>query len=199
MSNITFLLPSQAKLPGLSGLKESIIATNNNISEAEEKARRAVNTSYAIREKVVIQEKRQEKIIEELDTEVVRRLTDIKEMIAGAHRLLKFTSLILSFDGNTATSPIVPPTLEQDTSFLNFLMYTKPEKPDGLLLYMGDSQKTTRQKRQSPQCGADFVALEMEASKVHFKLCTEGRFLDVMSGVDIQTDKGRWNKIEAVM
>ena len=86
--------------------------------------------SKVIKEKVVIQEQRQEKIIEELDTEVVRRLNDIRGMMDRAHVLLKHTSLVMKFDGKTTSSPLPPRAVQRQTRALNFLMYLKPEKPE---------------------------------------------------------------------
>ena len=78
----------QAQLTGLSGLNESVIATNNNITELENQVRDAINMSKAIEDKVVIQERRHEQIVKELDTEVKRHLDDIDKMLARANTLL---------------------------------------------------------------------------------------------------------------
>ena len=190
----------QEQLTGLSGLKESIIATNSNITEAEEKVMSALNMSEVIREKVIIQERRQEKIIEELDTEVVRRLNDIRGMMDRAHVLLKHTSLVMKFDGKTTSSPLPPQAVQRQTRALNFLMYLKPEKPDGLILFMGDAGNSNRYrlKRQSQKCSsADFIAVELKAARPHLKLCTSGFYLDLVTNEDILTDVDRWYKLEA--
>lgn len=190
----------QEQLTGLSGLKESIIATNSNITEAEEKVMNALNMSEVIKEKVVIQEQRQEKIIRELDTEVVRRLDDIREMMDRAHVLLKHTSLVMKFDGKTTSSSLPSRAVQRQTRALNFLMYLKPEKPDGLILFMGDAGNSNRYrlKRQSSKCSsADFIAVELQAARLHLKLCTSGSYLDLETNEDILTDVDRWYKLEA--
>lgn len=190
----------QEQLTGLSGLKESIIATNSNITEAEEKVMNALNMSEVIKEKVVIQEQRQEKIIRELDTEVVRRLDDIRGMMDRAHVLLKHTSLVMKFDGKTTSSPLPSRAVQRQTRALNFLMYLKPEKPDGLILFMGDAGNSNRYrlKRQSSKCSsADFIAVELQAARLHLKLCTSGSYLDLGTNEDILTDVDRWYKLEA--
>ncbi|XP_078356048.1 laminin subunit alpha-1-like [Oculina patagonica] len=190
----------ERQLTGLAGLKESIILTNRNISEAEKKVMDALNMSQVIKEKMVTQEVRQEQIIEELDTEVVKRLTDIRGMMDRAHELLKYTSLVMKFDGKTTSAPLPPPAVEQDTRSLNFLMYVKPEKPDGLLLFMGDAgSSNNRQKRQSQECKSDFLAVELKAARPHLKMCTSGRYLDVEGEENILTDGKRWYKLEAGM
>ena len=51
-----------------------------------------LNMSLEIREKVQIQEKRHQQILNELDSEVSRRLMDIKNMMIKANNLLKFTN-----------------------------------------------------------------------------------------------------------
>lgn len=198
-SNSSCLALFQSQLSGLSGLKESIIATNSNMTETEEKVRSAINMSLTIKDKVVIQEVRQEKIIEELDSEVKRRLDDIEGMLARAHTLLRHTNLIMKFDGKTSSEPVPPPAIQRDTRSLNFLMYLKPERPDGLVLFMGNARNSNRRKRQSQECGADFVAVELEAAKPHLKMCTSGRYNDFEASNDISTDGKRWYKVEAGM
>ena len=194
------VLRFQEQLTGLSGLKESIIATNSNITEAEENVMDALNVSKVIKEKVVTQEQRQEKIIEELDTEVVRRLNDIRGMMDRAHVLLKYTSLVMRFDGKTTSSPLPPRAVQRQTRALNFLVYLKPEKPDGLILFMGDAGNSNRYrlKRQSTECSsADFIAVELKAARPHLKICTSEKYLDFDTNQDIATDGNRWYKLEA--
>lgn len=160
----------------------------------------ALNMSEVIKEKVMIQELRQEKIIEELDTEVVRRLNDIRGMMDRAHVLLKHTSLVMKFDGKTTSSPLPPRAVQRQTRALNFLLYLKPEKPDGLILFMGDAGNSNkyRQKRQSQECrSADFIAVELKAARPHLKMCTSGFYLDLDTDQNILTDGNRWYKLEA--
>ena len=162
---------------------------------------KALNMTQVIKDKVVIQEQRQEKIIAELDTEVALRLKDIRQMMDRAHNLLKYTSLVMKFDGKTTSAPLPPRAVQQETRSLNFLMYMKPEKPDGLVLFMGDAGKANRyrQKRQSQQCRSDFLAVELKAARPHLKMCTSGRYLDFETAENILTDGNRWYKLEAGM
>ena len=157
--------------------------------------------SLSIKDKVIIQKKRHEKIIEELDTEVKQRLDDIDDMLYRANSLLRFTSLVMRFDGNTTSELVPPPAIQKETRNLNILMYAKPEKPDGLLLFMGNAESSdnNRQKRQSQSCAADFVAIELEAARPHLKMCTAGIYHDAGSEKDIVTDGKRWYKVEAAM
>lgn len=199
---ILSLILFQQQLTGLSGIKESITATNSNITEAEEKVMDALNTSKVIKDKVVMQELQQEKIIEQLDTEVLQRLNDIRGMMDRAHELLKYTSIVMKFDGKTTSAPLLPRAVQRETRSLNFLMYMKPEKPDGLVLFMGDAQRSNRyrQKRQSPaECSSDFIAVELKAARPHLKMCTSGRYLDYEAQQNILTDGKRWYKLEAGM
>lgn len=167
-----------------------------------------LNMSLVIREKVVIQEKLQQKIIDDLDREVVRRLDDIKGMIDRAHVLLRHTNLVMKFDGETTSSPILPPAIQQESRALNVLMYLKPEKPDGLVMFLGEAQNTNtnRQKRQSQtksDCLTDFIAVELKDRKPLLKTCTTaGGFVDVKARGErnedflLQTDGNLWYKVE---
>ena len=156
--------------------------------------------SLAIEDKVVIQEIRQEKIIKELDTEVKRRLDDIEGMLVRANTLLRYTLLVMKFDGQTISEPVPPPAIQRETRSLDFLVYLKPEKPDGLVLFMGDARNSNnyRQKRQSG-CGADFFALELKAATPHVKMCTSGAYNNFKANGNISTDGSRWYKVEAGM
>ena len=192
----------QEKLTGLSDLKKSVVETNNNITDTEEEVRNAINMTKSIKDNVKIVEIRYEKIIEELDVEVKRRLDDIEGMLSLANTLLRSTLLVMRFDGNTTNEPEPPPAILKETRNLNIGLYTKPEKPDGLLLYMGgadDAGTNNRQKRQSA-CESDFIAVELEAKQPHLKICTSGKFKDLKDGVkSIDTSGNLWYKVEAGM
>ena len=163
--------------------------------------RNAINMTKHIKGKVVIEEIRHERIIEELDSEVKRRLDDIDGMLTLANSLLRSMSLVMTFDGSTTNEPVPPPGILKETRNLNIQMYARPEKPDGLLLYMGDTKDSSnsRQKRQAV-CKSDFVAVELEASQPHLKICTAGKFKDFKDQEKtVFTNGSRWYKVEAGM
>ena len=156
----------------------------------------------SIKGKVKIVETRYERIIEELDVEVKRRLDDIEGMLSLANTLLRSTSLVMRFDGNTTNEPEAPPAILKETRNLNIQLYTKPEKPDGLLLYMGsvNDASNSRQKRQSDNCESDFIAVELEAKQPRLKICTSGEFRTFTDGEKrIDTSGNLWYKVEAGM
>ena len=186
----------QAQLTGLSGLNESVIATNNNITELENQVRDAINMSKSIKDKVVIQERRHEQIVKELDTEVKRHLDDIDKMLARANTLLRYTSLIMKFDGETTSKPVLPAALQKDTRSFATLMYIKPAEPNGLIMFMGDvgNSGNNRQKRQSQQ--ADFTALELKATTPILKMCTEGICNTFEASKNISTNGKVWYKVD---
>lgn len=175
--------------------------TNGNITDAEKQVREALNKSSTIKEKVVVQEVRHEQIIEELDIEVKRRLDDIEGMLVRAHTLLRYTPVVMKFDGETVSEPVLPPAIQKETRALDILLYAKPEKPDGLLLFVGDASNSdsNRQKRQSQQCGPDFAAVELRAAKPVLKMCTAQRYREFEAPGTISTDGQRWYKVEAGM
>ena len=166
--------------------------------EAEEKAMNAVNMSLAIRDKVVVERLRQEKIIQLLDSEVVRRMNDIKGMLDRSHVLLKYLSPVMKFDGKTTSAPLAPLAVQQELRSLDFLMFANPEKPNGLLLFMGDAENSNkyRQKRQAQECGSDYLAVELKAARPHLKMCTSGNYLDFETDKDIPTDGKHWSKVQ---
>lgn len=192
----------QEKLTGLSDLKKSVAETNNNITDTEEEVRNALNMTKSIKGKVKIVETRYERIIEELDVEVKRRLDDIEGMLSLANTLLRSTSLVMRFDGNTTNEPEATPAILKETRNLNIQLYAKPEKPDGLLLYMGsvDDASNSRQKRQSDNCESDFIAVELEAKQPRLKICASGKFRSLTDGEKrIDTSGNLWYKVEAGM
>lgn len=197
-----FFLFFQERLTGLSDLRKSVVETNNNITDTEEEVRNALNMTKSIKGKVKIVETRYERIIEELDVEVKRRLDDIEGMLSLANTLLRSTSLVMRFDGNTTNEPEPPPAILKETRNLNIQLYTKPGKPDGLLLYMGgaDDASNNRQKRQSDNCESDFIAVELLGKQPHLKICTSGTFKDFKDGdKSIDTSGNLWYKVEAGM
>lgn len=186
----------QAQLTGLSGLNESVIATNNNITELENQVRDAINMSKTIKDKVVIQERRHEQIVKELDTEVKRHLDDIGKMLARANTLLRYTSLNMKFDGETTSKPVLPAALQKDTRSFATLMYIKPAEPNGLIMFMGDvgNPGSNRQKRQSQQ--ADYAALELKATTPILKMCTKGICNTFETSKNISTNGKVWYKVD---
>lgn len=186
----------QAQLTGLSGLNESVIATNNNITELENQVRDAINMSKTIKDKVVIQERRHEQIVKELDTEVKRHLDDIGKMLARANTLLRYTSLNMKFDGETTSKPVLPAALQKDTRSFATLMYIKPAEPNGLIMFMGDvgNPGSNRQKRQSQQ--ADYAALELKATTPILKMCTKGICNTFEASKNISTNGKVWYKVD---
>ena len=196
-----FCLLFQAKLKGLSELKKSINATQSNITNTESKLRQALDISLNITDRVVIQEIRHERIIEELDTNVKLRLDDIDQMLKRAHTLLRFTSFGMKFNGKTFSKPVPPVAIQRKTRSLDVLVYAKPEKPDGLVMFMGDTTTSddSRQKRQAADCETDFVAVELKGAKPCLKICTFGNYRSFEVDENITTDGTYWYKVQASM
>lgn len=166
-----------------------------------------LNMSLEIREKVLIQEKRHQQILNELDSEVSRRLMDIKNMMIKANNLLKFTTPVMKFDGEATSSPILPPAMKQEVRAMNILMYLNPDKPDGLVMFLGDAEGTStdRQKRQSQEsdCKTDYIAVQLKERKPQLKICTAVKGL-VEIGVkdndfEMETTGNVWYKLEVDM
>ncbi|XP_068678125.1 laminin subunit alpha-like [Montipora foliosa] len=191
----------EAKLKGLSELKKSINATQSNITNTESKLRQALDISLNITDRVVIQEIRHERIIEELDTNVKLRLDDIDQMLKRAHTLLRFTSFGMKFNGKTFSKPVPPVAIQRKTRSLDVLVYAKPEKPDGLVMFMGDTTTSddNRQKRQAADCETDFVAVELKGAKPCLKICTFGNYRSFEVDENITTDGTYWYKVQASM
>ena len=160
--------------------------------------REAINMSKAIKDKVVVQERRHEQIVKDLDTKVKQHLDDIDKMLARANTLLRYTSLIMKFDGETTSKPVLPAALQKETRSLTTLMYIKPAKPDGLIMFMGDvgTSGNNRQKRQSQQSVVDFAALELKATTPVLKMCTEGICNTFEATKNISTNGKVWYKVD---
>lgn len=191
----------QVQLEGLSELKKTINVTKSNITDTENKLIQAFNMSSNLTDRAAILEVRLEKIIEELDSDVKLRLNDIDLMLKRANTLLKFTSPVMKFNGQTSSKPAVPPAIQRETRYLNVLMYAKPEKPDGLLMFMGNTitSDNYRQKRKATECKTDFAAVELRAAKPCLKLCASGKYFSFEANRNITTDGKTWYKVEANM
>ena len=122
-------------------------------------------------------------------------------MLKRANTLLKFTSPVMKFNGQTSSKPAVPPAIQRETRYLNVLMYAKPEKPDGLLMFMGNTitSDSYRQKRKATECKTDFAAVELRAAKPCLKLCASGKYFFFEANRNITTDGKTWYKVEANM